>query len=107
MIKLDEETLAELGLGKLPKHESDLLRLQMYETLEMRVGKRLAVDMSDSQLDEFKKYIEGDDEVGALRWLESNFPSYKEIVHDEWESLKKEIVAVAPDIRREIKERPG
>ena len=138
MIKIDDSLLEELGLLTLPKEERDKLLRQIYETLEMRVGMKLAERMSDSQLDEFERFINGDlafteeylnqfkpgwgqsepyqkalqnaaaaaqrtgrqinenavkTEFGALTWLETNFPDYKQVVAEELEKLKVEIKA--------------
>lgn len=138
MIRIDDSLLEELGLATLPKEERDKLLRQIYETLEMRVGMRLAERMSDAQLDEFERFINGDlvftegylnqikpnwsqseayvkavqsaqssaqttgrqfnenavkTEFGALTWLETNFPDYKQVVAEELEKLKGEIKA--------------
>lgn len=95
MIKLDQPLLEELGLGALPAPvATDLLR-HMYETLEMRVGVELAEMMSNEQLDEFETYFEAKDDVGAFRWLETNFPDYKEVVERQFQALKQEVAANA------------
>lgn len=98
MFKLDNNFLIELGLGALPADEKNKMLAHIYETLEMRVGMKLAEQMTDAQLDEFEAYINRNDEAGALTWLESNFPNYKQVVADELEKLKNEIKAVAPQI---------
>ena len=67
----------------------------IYETLEMRVGVRLASGMSDAQLDEFESYINKNNESGALKWLETNFPNYKDVVAEELGKLKEEVKASA------------
>ncbi len=91
MIRIDDSLLEELGLIVLPKPERDALLKQIYETLEMRVGMRLAERMSDQQLDEFERFIDTNDESGALTWLETNFPDYKQVVASELDKLKVEI----------------
>jgi hypothetical protein len=98
MIKLDDNLLQELGLGALPPEEKKKMLAHIYETLEMRVGMELAKQMTDAQLREFEQFIEQNDEAGALRWLETNFPNYKEVVAAEFEKLKIEIKQVAPQI---------
>ncbi len=98
MIRLDDNLLQELGLGTLPPEEKDKFLKHIYETLEMRVGTRLAERMTDQQLDEFETFIDQKDDAGAFHWLETNFPNYKEVVAEEFEKLKAEIKAVAPDI---------
>lgn len=91
MIRIDDSLLEEIGLISLPKPDRDQMLRQIYETLEMRVGMRLAERMTDQQLDEFERFIDTNDEAGALKWLESNFPDYKQVVADELGKLKEEI----------------
>lgn len=98
MIKLDDNLLAELGLHTLPPEEKKALLRHIYETLEMRVGTTLARQMTDAQLDEFESFINNNDEAGALRWLETNFPNYKDVVSQEFDALKQEVRAAAPQI---------
>ncbi|MDZ7744311.1 MAG: DUF5663 domain-containing protein [Candidatus Saccharibacteria bacterium] len=98
MFKLDNNLLVELGLGSLPNEEKNKMLAHIYETLEMRVGVRLAEQMSNEQLDEFESFIDSSDETGALKWLESNFPDYKKVVAEELEKLKAEVKASAPQI---------
>ena len=107
MFKLDDNLLRELGLGDLPPQEKNRMLQHIYETLEMRVGMRLAEGMSNQQLDEFEKLMptqtDTDEmrkqkEQDALRWLETNFPNYKQVVADELEKLKGEIRIAAPQI---------
>ena len=98
MFKLDDNLLQELGLGTLPAVEKNKMLGHIYETLEMRVGMTLAQQMSEDQLKEFESFIDANDEAGALKWLETNFPNYKQVVADELEKLKVEIKAAAPQI---------
>jgi hypothetical protein len=98
MFQLDDNLLRELGLGDLPAAEKNKMLAHIYETLELRVGMKLAEQMSDAQLDEFEGFIDRNDEAGALKWLETNFPDYKQVVADELEKLKGEIKEQAPQI---------
>lgn len=98
MFKLDDNLLQELGLGSLPAADKNSMLKHIYETLEMRVGMKLANGMSDSQLDEFESFIDKNDEAGALKWLETNFPNYKQVVAEELDKLKAEVKAAAPQI---------
>jgi hypothetical protein len=98
MFKLDDNLLKELGLGDLPAEEKNKMLAHIYETLEMRVGMTLAEQMTDSQLNEFEGFIDRNDEAGALKWLETNFPDYKQVVANELEKLKTEIKTAAPQI---------
>jgi len=98
MFKLDDNLLKELGLGTLPAEEKNKMLAHIYETLEMRVGMKLAEQMSNEQLDEFESFIDRNDEAGALKWLEANFPNYKDVVGQELDKLKVEVKQAAPQI---------
>src|SRR5690606_39155966 len=106
MFKLDNNFLTSLGLGSLPVDEKNKLLQAIYERLEMNVGMRLAEKMTDAQLDEFEGFIDRNDEAGALRWLETNFPNYKQVVAEELEKLKNEVAAAAPQILAAAQEAP-
>lgn len=107
MIKLDVDLLVELGLGGLSPDDKKRMLNHIYETLEMRVGMELAKQMSDAQLTEFEQFINRNDEAGALRWLETNFPDYKQVVANEFEKLKGEIKQVAPQILQDAMSNPA
>jgi hypothetical protein len=98
MFQLDDNLLRELGLGDMPAAEKNKMLAHIYETLELRVGMKLAEQMTDAQLDEFEGFIDRNDEAGALKWLETNFPNYKQVVADELDKLKSEIRQQAPQI---------
>src|SRR3954467_725016 len=98
MLKIDNSLLEEVGLGKLPDTEKNSFLKHIYETLEMRVGIRLADQMTNEQLDEFEKYFEAKDDAGAFKWLETNFPNYKDIVQEEFDKLKAEGAQGPPQI---------
>jgi len=97
-IKIDNDLLQQLGLAGLPDAEKNSLLRHIYETLEMRVGMRLADQMTNEQLDEFEQYFDAKDDAGAFKWLEANFPNYKQIVQEEFDKLKSEIGQSAPQI---------
>jgi hypothetical protein len=98
MLKIDNSLLTDVGLGGLPDAEKNSFLKHIYETLEMRVGIRLADQMSNQQLDEFEQYFEAKDDAGAFKWLETNFPNYKDIVQEEFDKLKAEVAGAAPQI---------
>src|SRR3954467_2479885 len=98
MFQLDDNLLQELGLGQLPPAEKNKMLAHIYETLELRVGMKLAEQMTDAQLDDFEGFIDRNDEAGALKWLETNFPHYKNVVAAELKKLKAEIKQQAPAI---------
>ena len=52
-LRLDDEWLESVGLGTMPSEDRASFLAHVRETLEMRVGRRLAGDMSEVQLDEY------------------------------------------------------
>lgn len=98
MIQINDNLLQELGLGTLPKDEKVSLLNHIYETLETRVGMKLAGQMTDKQLDEFEQYFDAKDDKGAYQWLQTNFPNYREVVQEEFDKLKAEISQSAAQI---------
>lgn len=107
MIKLDDNFLAELGLAALSPTEKKEMLKHIYQTLEMRVGMKLASGMSDQQLEDFEKLMDAKDEAGAFQWLQTNVPEYKKVVEEEVEVLKKEISASASQILASSQEAAG
>ena len=91
MLKIDNALLDEIGLSGLPAEEKNRMLRHIYETLEMRVGMTLAAQMTDEQLDEFELLAKQNDDAAALKWLEANFPDYKQVVEQELTKLKEEI----------------
>lgn len=91
MFSIDDDFLQSLGLGGLPDDQKQAFIQHLYEELELRVGTRLSDGMSDDQLAAFEKLIDANDETGALKWLETNRPDFKDVVADELEKLKEEI----------------
>lgn len=98
MFKLDNALLEELGLGLLPAEEKNKMLAHIYETLEKRVGTRLVERMSSEQMDEFEGLIGRSDDASVLKWLEVNFPDYRQVVAEELNKLKAEIKQAAPQI---------
>lgn len=98
MIQINDNLLQEIGLGSMPEPDKKGLLQHIYETLELRVGMRLADQMTKEQLDEFERYFEAKDDKGAFTWLETNFPNYKDIVQQEFDKLKAEVTQAAPQI---------
>lgn len=92
MFNLDDDFLQSLGLDGLPDDQKQAFLQHLYEELELRVGTKLSEGMSDDQLAEFEKLIDNNDEQGALAWLEKNRPNYKDVVAEELEKLKQEVI---------------
>jgi succinate dehydrogenase flavin-adding protein (antitoxin of CptAB toxin-antitoxin module) len=77
----------------------------MYDTGEEIVGLKLAKRMSNKQLDAFERFFEARDDEGAFKWLERNFPDYREIVDETFDELDEALREAAKDATRQPNER--
>ena len=76
-IRIDRQLLRDLGLSSLPDDLQPMFLRHIYETLELRVGIVLANSMSESQLDEFERLVDGDVSF-AERVLDTVTPGWQE-----------------------------
>ena len=131
MFQLDDQFLQSVGLGDLPDDQKEAFLQHTYETLEERVGTRLADSLSDEQLQEFESFANQDEEktygwlsahaadyttheeykqlaasapegtpplviaaeYASIKWLELNSPNYRDVVAEELNKLRDEIIA--------------
>jgi hypothetical protein len=77
MFKLDNEFLDSLGLGNLPMVEKNALLAHIYETLQTRVGMKLAEKMSEQQMDEFEGFIDPNP-ARAITWLDAHRTGWRQ-----------------------------
>ena len=75
MFRLDDQFLKDIGLDGLPDEQKKPFLQHIYSELELRVGTRLSDGLSDSQLEEFEKIIDRDEEK-IQSWLAEHAPSY-------------------------------
>lgn len=76
MFQLDDQFLQDVGLGNLPDEQKQAFLQHTYETLEERVGTRLADSLSDEQLEEFEAFASQNEEK-TYGWLNANVPNYQ------------------------------
>lgn len=75
MFRLDDQFLKDIGLDGLPDEQKKPFLQHIYSELELRVGTRLSDGLSDSQLEEFEKIIDRDQEK-IQSWLAEHAPNY-------------------------------
>lgn len=86
MFQLDDQFLQSVGLGDLPADQKQAFLQHTYETLEERVGTRLAAGLSEVQLQEFEAFA-AQDEQKTYQWLQTNVPDYES--QEEFRQLKE------------------
>ena len=60
MFTLDKDFLEGLGVDDMPEAEMKAFLEHLQEEMEVRVGERMSAGMSDEQVDEFERIIDGD-----------------------------------------------
>ncbi|GAA4743834.1 DUF5663 domain-containing protein [Gordonia alkaliphila] len=74
-MELNDDFLAEIGLGDLPKEQRKPFLEQVYSTLEQRTGEALSAGLTDAQLAEFESLVNRDGPKVAA-WLEKYAPDF-------------------------------
>lgn len=99
-VQLDETFLNDLGLAGASDEQKQAFVQRVLETLELRVGTRLAQELNDEQLAEFEKIapVEGDSpeaiagkQEQMVEWLKANRPDYDSVIAEELGKLKHEL----------------
>ena len=76
MFKLDESFLEELGLQGMPEEQKGEFLKHVQEELEVKVGERIAEGMSEEQMDDFEKILDGDQgAIDAVLTANENYKS--------------------------------
>ena len=96
MSQIDEildDLIKDLGIDKLDaEKQADVLN-QLYDTLQMRVGARLAEDLTEEQaakIEEASKKSEAEAQAALMEVV----PNYDELVADELEGMRQELKVV-------------
>jgi len=67
MFALDKDFLEGLGVDDMPEAEMKVFLEHLREEMEVRVGSRMSAGMTEMQIEEFEKIIDGDDRaIGAV-----------------------------------------
>jgi hypothetical protein len=86
-----QQLLKDRGLRDIDPDLKENLTHAFMDALEMRVGSRLGKRLSDEEIDDFEKYIDGKDEKGALAWLQIHIPEHPSVVRVEHDELLAEM----------------
>jgi L-alanine-DL-glutamate epimerase-like enolase superfamily enzyme len=85
VINIPKDVLEAVG-ESVPEHVLSRIVHDLYQRLELSVGKRIAQGLSAAQLDEFEAFTYAED-ASARDWLTREVPDCKYIVAEEWASL--------------------
>ncbi|MFG1795745.1 DUF5663 domain-containing protein [Nocardia sp. NPDC049149] len=105
-LSLGPEMLAEAGYRNLTRNQVEECIKDLYDTLEVRVGRSLSRKATALQLAQFEKIIdrEGDDGPEGAIWLRKNLPDYREVVVEELGLIldRLKAAAAAHHIKRDM-----
>lgn len=96
MINLEETFIRGVGLTELPRGARRQLLAKVTDELETRVGTRLAVGLTEEELDEFERIMP--DEDAAAAWLDEHVPDRSPVIT----AVIEEIVSELTDRRADI-----
>jgi hypothetical protein len=88
-----DDLIKDLGIDRMdPEKQADILS-ELYDTLQMRVGARLAEDLTEEQAAKIEEASKkGEAEAQAA--LQEVVPNYDELVADELEGMRQELKVV-------------
>lgn len=90
-IQLDDQLLKELGLDDFAEADKNAMLKKIYESLELRVGMRMARIVTEEQLKEFEELTNNGKDAEAAEWLKQHVPNYQQIATEELDNLKTEV----------------
>lgn len=90
-VKLDDKLLEELGLDKFEEAEKDKILAKINQSLELRIGSRIAQKVSEEELKKFTELAESGKDEEAAKWLKEQVPDYQQIATEELEKIKTDI----------------
>lgn len=90
-LKLNLNFLDEAGLKDLPDNEKLAMLAYVRETLEARVGGKLAKGLPENLLKEFYSYVRQNQQDKALAWIQQHAPDYGRVVREEIARLRLEV----------------
>lgn len=85
MLRFGPDVLWDLGFRSMTQTQVTDVLNELMDTLELRVGTRLAETLDANQLARFERIVDGRDEANALAWLQKNVPNYRAVVLSEYE----------------------
>lgn len=99
-LQIDDTFLSDLGLGNASDEQKQAFMRKVLETLELRVGTRLAEELTDEQVEEFEKIAPTETDSPEVveekqqqmdQWLKANHPDQEKVIAEEFDKLKKEL----------------
>lgn len=94
-MRVDDQFMAEVGLGEMPPEEKQAFMQHAEEELEVRVGQAVGTYLTDALMDEFDQ-ITDLDQAGV--WLEQHVPNYRDLAAQVYQNFKQEILAERQNI---------
>lgn len=89
---IDDDFLNEVGFVFKNDAERKQKSEELSTELESMVGGVIIDGLTDDQIDEFETLLEASaTEEEKLSWLKKNYPSYEDVVNEQFNVLKKQL----------------
>ncbi len=92
----DEEIKSIVQAFGLPEETNDIVLKSVYEVLKARIGLRLALELSEDQLEKIQPIMESQDMSKVFATIQTVIPDFDHILDEEIKAIKN---AVAEEIR--------
>ena len=111
----DEKLVLDLGLDNLTPGERARWQGHMLATVQYRVGRRIFQELSAEHREKAEEYVVSENRFGMLRWMNKNVPDRREIIREEFERARREVLhaienneePLSPRVSDEIEEARG
>jgi hypothetical protein len=90
------ELVQQLGIDKLPEDEQKAVLAQVFASLQMRVGQRLAEVLTPEQQKQIEQVANEKGDEAAFDELERLYPDYKKLYQEELDTIKNDVLALTP-----------
>ena len=87
-----------VGLTQMPEAQRPAFLRQVRQTLQNRIGERLAKDLTEAELKQFYDYVKSKQPQQAMDYLHKIAPHHRQVLIEEMAKLQQEIKTDAKKI---------
>ena len=102
----DDQFFTAAGLDSLTAEEKQQLREQLAGLIQERLAVRLTEVLTEEQAEQFSNLMDKDGEAEAFKYLEEVFPQYGELVAQEVERARQELLQDMQQVAERLEAEP-
>lgn len=100
VLNLNNDFLDQVGLGGMLATDKPMFLEYLEERLQLKIGERIAREVSPPVLEEFERFMKEGDQIAAETWIKRNCPDYAAIVEEESANLVRDVETHKAEILR-------